>query len=101
MPAKTRGRAVISVSLPRDLVERANVLIPRTRRSRVIGDVLTKFLDAIARRELDQAYTAYYVSRPPHEVDEERSLLAEWELSDDEAWTILDRVVPHGRRPAR
>lgn len=101
----TTGRArhtVVSVSLPRDLVERANALIPRTRRSRVIAGVLTAFLDSIARRKLEQEYVAYYTKRSPRETREEQKLLAEWAPSDQEAWAILDRAErTDDRRPTR
>lgn len=80
---------VVSVSLPHDLVKRANALIPKTRRSRVITEVLTAFLDSISRKKLEQEYTAYYAQRSAREAQEERALLAEWELSDEEAWAIL------------
>jgi metal-responsive CopG/Arc/MetJ family transcriptional regulator len=39
---------VISVSLPRDLVRRANQAIPKSRRSRVIAAALEAFLDSVA-----------------------------------------------------
>jgi metal-responsive CopG/Arc/MetJ family transcriptional regulator len=92
---------VISVSLPRDLVKRANALIPKTQRSRVITEVLAKFLDSISRRQLEQEYLAYYTQRTAREVQEERDLLAEWALSDEEAWAILEKEESRGRRAAR
>jgi hypothetical protein len=92
---------VISVSLPRDLVKRANALIPKTRRSRVISQVLARFLDAIERERLARDYAAYYARRPAREVKEERDLLAEWALSDDEAWAILEKEESGARRAAR
>ena len=45
MPTRREPYEVVSVSLPRDLVKRANALIPKTQRSRVIANVLTAFLD--------------------------------------------------------
>ena len=101
MPATAQRYQVISVSLPRHLVERANALIPKTRRSRVIGAVLTSFLDAIERRKLEQAYRTYYTHRSPREARAERALLAEWAPSDAEAWAILEREEAGARRAAR
>jgi metal-responsive CopG/Arc/MetJ family transcriptional regulator len=92
---------VVSVSLPRNLVRRANALIPKTRRSRIIANMLTAFLDSIARKQLEHEYTAYYYTqRSDHEAKEERDLLAEWELSDEEAWAILEKEELRGRRKA-
>lgn len=101
MPTKSGPYEVISVSLPRDVVERTNALIPRTRRSRVIAEVLSSFLDSIARKKLEREYTAYYTQRSTREAQEERDLLAEWELSDEEAWAILEKEESRGRRAAR
>ena len=101
MLSKRAQYAVVSVSLPRDLVKRANALIPKTRRSRVITEVLTNFLDSIARKKLEQEYLAYYSQRSDREAQEERDLLAEWELSDEEAWAILEKEASGGRRTAR
>ena len=92
---------VISVSLPRNLIERANQVIPKTRRSRVIAAVLTTFLDSTSRRKLAEAYATYYAKRPGREVEGERDLLAEWSFSDAEAWAILDKEGRRGRRAAR
>jgi metal-responsive CopG/Arc/MetJ family transcriptional regulator len=101
MPVKSEPHEVISVSLPRNLVKRTNALIPRTRRSRVISEVLAKFLDSISRKQLEREYQAYYAQRSASEVQAERDLLAEWALSDDEAWAILEQEGSHGRRAAR
>jgi metal-responsive CopG/Arc/MetJ family transcriptional regulator len=102
MPTTARhGYEVISVSLPRDLVARANALIPKTRRSRVISEVLGRFLDSIERKRLERDYMRYYAHRPAKEAREERDLLAEWELSDAEAWEILEKEEARGRRAAR
>ena len=101
MPTGRQQYEVISVSLPRDLVKRANALIPKTQRSRVITEVLAKFLDSISRRQLEQEYLAYYAQRTAREVQEERDLLAEWALSDKEAWAILEKEESSGRRAAR
>jgi metal-responsive CopG/Arc/MetJ family transcriptional regulator len=92
---------VISVSLPRDLVKRTNAFIPKTRRSRVIAEVLSSFLDSIERKRLEREYAAYYTQRSPPEAREERDLLAEWALSDEEAWAILEKEDLSGRRAAR
>jgi metal-responsive CopG/Arc/MetJ family transcriptional regulator len=92
---------VISVSLPRDLVKRANAVIPKKRRSRVISQVLGTFLDAIERKRLAQKYAAYYARRAAREAQGERDLLAEWELSDTEAWAILGKEESRGRRAPR
>ena len=101
MPTAPRQYEVISVSLPRDLAKRTRALIPKTRRSRVISDVLATFLDAIARKQMEQDYAAYYANRSTREAREERRLLADWELSDSEAWAILEREGSSGRRSAR
>ena len=63
---------VISVSLPRGLIERANQVIPKTRRSRVLAAVLTRFLDSLSERKLAEEYRAYYAQRPAGEVEAER-----------------------------
>jgi metal-responsive CopG/Arc/MetJ family transcriptional regulator len=101
MPTGPRPYAVISVSLPRDLIKRANALIPKTQRSRVISEVLAKFLDSISRKQLEQEYLAYYAQRSSREAQEERALLAEWALSDEEAWAILEKEESSGRRASR
>ena len=101
MPTGRGQYEVVSVSLPRDLVKRANALIPKSRRSRVITDVLTAFLDSISRKQLEREYEAYYTQRSAREAQEERDLLAEWELSDAEAWAILEKESSRGRGPAR
>jgi len=101
MPTGRGQYEVVSVSLPRDLVKRANALIPKSRRSRVITDVLTAFLDSISRKQLEREYEAYYTQRSAREAQEERDLLAEWELSDAEAWAILEKETARGRGPAR
>jgi metal-responsive CopG/Arc/MetJ family transcriptional regulator len=91
---------VVSVSLPRDLVKRANALIPKTRRSRVITSMLTAFLDSVERKKLERDYSAYYSQRPARESAEERDLLADWNMSDEEAWAILQKEETRGRRKA-
>ena len=48
-----------------------------------------------------RAYATYYAKRPGREVEAERDLLAEWSLSDAEAWAILDQEGRRGRRTAR
>ena len=101
MLSKRTQYAVVSVSLPRDLVKRANALIPKTRRSRVITQMLTSFLDSIARKKLEHEYLAYYSQRSDREAQEERDVLAEWEFSDEEAWAILEKEVSSGRRTTR
>jgi metal-responsive CopG/Arc/MetJ family transcriptional regulator len=92
---------VISVSLPRELVERANELIPKARRSRVISEVLTAFLDSISRKKLQEEYRAYYTGRSPEEATEEIDLLREWAMNDAEAWAILVRESSRDRRSPR
>ena len=100
MPAARRQYEVISVSLPRDLVKRANAVIPKARRSRVITSMLTAFLDSVARKQLERDYAAYYSRRSDREAKEERELLSEWKLSDQEAWEILEAEEASGRRKA-
>jgi metal-responsive CopG/Arc/MetJ family transcriptional regulator len=101
MSAEPRRYEVVSISLPRDLVRRANALIPKSRRSRVITRVLTSYLDAIERRKVAEAYRAYYTRRTAAETKEDRDLLAEWEVSDAEAWAILEDDETRGRRAPR
>jgi metal-responsive CopG/Arc/MetJ family transcriptional regulator len=96
-----RRYEVVSVSLPRELVRRANALIPKTRRSRVITRVLASFLDAVERQRVAEEYRAYYAQRTDREAEEERALLAEWQVSDAEAWAILEEEDRRGRRPSR
>lgn len=99
--ASGRGQyEVVSVSLPRDLVKRANAVIPKARRSRVITSMLTAFLDSVARKQLERDYAAYYSRRSDREAKEERELLSEWKLSDQEAWEILEAEEASGRRKA-
>jgi metal-responsive CopG/Arc/MetJ family transcriptional regulator len=100
MPAARRQYEVVSVSLPRDLVKRANAVIPKARRSRVITSMLTAFLDSVARKQLERDYAAYYNRRSDREAKEERDLLNEWKLSDQEAWQILEAEEASGRRKA-
>lgn len=101
MPTGSQRYQVISVSLPRDLIERANAFIPKSRRSRVITEVLGRFLDSLERKTVEQEYEKYYARRSAREAQEERDLLAEWELSDAEAWAILEKEESRGRRAAR
>ena len=100
MSATRRQYEVVSVSLPRDLVKRANAIIPKARRSRVITSMLTAFLDSVARKQLERDYAAYYSRRSDREAKEERELLSEWKLSDQEAWEILEAEEGSGRRKA-
>jgi metal-responsive CopG/Arc/MetJ family transcriptional regulator len=93
---------VVSVSLPRPLVKRANRLIPRAKRSRVVRELLAMYLDSLERRELERAYAAYYAKRSPAEQREEQQVLQEWALADEEAWRLLEEEEkPRGRRKAR
>ncbi len=92
---------VISVSLPRDLVARVNELVPRTRRSRVIRDLLAAFVESASRKRVAEAYRSYYTRRPAPEAKEEQSLLAHWEISDAEIWAMLEREESRGRRAPR
>jgi len=101
MPNASHRYEVISISLPRDLVKRADALIPKTHRSRVIAEVLAAFLDSIARKKLEREYIAYYTQRSASEMQEERDVLAEWALSDEDAWAILEKEESSGRRAAR
>jgi metal-responsive CopG/Arc/MetJ family transcriptional regulator len=101
MSPQSRRHEVISVSLPRELLHRANEVIPRARRSRVIAAVLTTFLDSVAQKKVAEEYAAYYAARPAEEARAERDLLEEWTLSDGEAWAILERETRRARRPAR
>ncbi|MEX0805870.1 MAG: hypothetical protein WD688_21510 [Candidatus Binatia bacterium] len=100
MPTSRERYEVVSVSLPRELVKRANALIPKKRRSRVIANMLAAFLDSVARKQLERDYAAYYFQRSAEGTNEERDLLAEWELSDAEAWAILEKEELSGRRKA-
>ena len=100
MPAARRQYEVVSVSLPRDLVKRVNAVIPKARRSRVITSMLTAFLDSVARKQLERDYAAYYSRRSDREAKEERVLLGEWKLTDQEAWDILQLEEANGRRKA-
>jgi metal-responsive CopG/Arc/MetJ family transcriptional regulator len=100
MPAARRRYEVVSVSLPRDLVKRANAVIPKARRSRVITSMLTAFLDSVARKQLERDYAAYYSRRSDCEAKKERELLGEWKLTDQEAWDILELEEASGRRKA-
>ena len=100
MPSGREQYEVVSVSLPRNLVRRANALIPKTRRSRVIANMLTAFLDSVSRKQLERDYEAYYTQRSDREAQEERDLLAEWELSYEEAWAILEKEELRGHRKA-
>ena len=101
MSAEPRRYEIVSVSLPHDLVKRANALIPKARRSRVITKVLTSYLDAIERRKVAEDYRAYYAQRPAREAREERDLLDDWHMSDVEAWSILEGEETRDRRPTR
>lgn len=101
MPAAKRQYEVVSVSLPRDLVKRANAVIPKARRSRVITNMLTAFLDSVSRKQLERDYQAYYARRSAREAQEERVFLAEWVLSDAQAWEILEKEISRGRGSSR
>lgn len=92
---------VVSVSLPRELVQRANAVIPKARRSKVITSMLTAFLDSVARKQLERDYADYYANRSARDVDEEKELLTEWRLSDAEAWRILEEEESRDRSSAR
>ena len=101
MAESARQYEVISVSLPKSLVERINRIVPRARRSGVIRALLASFLDAVDRRRVAEEYAAYYAHRAAGEAEEERKLLAEWDISDAEAWAILEREESRGRRATR
>ena len=101
MPAARRQYEVVSVSLPRDLVKRANAVIPKARRSRIITAMLTAFLDSVSRKQMEKDYAEYYSQRSARDLQEERDLLADWRLSDSEAWSILEKEESRGRGSAR
>src|SRR5947209_20453771 len=98
MSAEPRRYEVVSVSLPRELVKRANALIPKAHRSRVITKVLTSYLDAIERRKVAEEYRTYYSQRAAGESKEEREPPAEWALNDAEPSAIRDQIENRGRR---
>ena len=100
MRATRRQYEVVSVSLPRDLVKRANSIIPKARRSRLITSMLSAFLDSVERKQLERDYATYYNQRSDREAKEERELLDQWQLSDQEAWEILEAEEASGRRKA-
>lgn len=101
MSTEPQRYEVISVSLPQALVRRADALIPRTRRSKVVRELLAAFIDSVERKKIERAYAAYYARRSPREAQQERDLLAEWKLADDEAWAILERAEARGGHQAR
>ena len=101
MRAAKKQYEVVSVSLPRELVQRANAVIPKARRSKVITSMLTAFLDSVARKQLEREYADYYAGRSSRDVEEENELLTEWRLSDAEAWRILEKEEARGRDTAR
>jgi metal-responsive CopG/Arc/MetJ family transcriptional regulator len=101
MAEPARQYEVISVSLPRDLVARVNEIVPKARRSRVIRALLSSFVESAGRRRVGEEYAAYYAERTAGEAEAERSLLADWEISDAEAWAILEREESRGRRSTR
>ena len=80
MPAARRQYEVVSVSFPRDLVKRANAVIPKARRSRVITNMLTAFLDSVSRKQLEHDYADYYAQRSARETEEARNLLADYPI---------------------
>jgi hypothetical protein len=82
------------------LVKRANAVIPKARRSRVITSMLSAFLDSVERRQLERDYATYYNQRSDREAKEERELLDQWQLSDQEAWEILEAEEASARRRA-
>ena len=100
MPTVRGQYEVVSVSLPRGLVKRANAVIPKARRSRIITNMLTAFLDSISRKQMERDYERYYGQRSAREAQEERDVLAEWKLSDEEAWAILEKEELSDRRKA-
>ena len=100
MPLAKRKYEVVSVSLPRDLIKRANAVIPKARRSRMITNMLEAFLDSVSRKQMEREYARYYAQRSTREAQEERDMLNDWKLSDDEAWAILEKEESSGRRKA-
>jgi len=101
MRAAKNKYEVVSVSLPRELVQRANAVIPKARRSKVITSMLTAFLDSVARKQLEREYADYYAGRSSRDVEEEKELLTEWRLTDAEAWSILEKEEARGRDTTR
>jgi len=101
MPSAKRKYEVVSVSLPQDLVKRANTVIPKARRSRIIRNMLEAFLDSVSRKQMEREYARYYAQRTHREAQDERDMLNDWRLSDDEAWAILEKEESSGRRKAR
>jgi len=93
-----RRHQVISVSLPREIVERTNRLIPKARRSRVIAGVLTTFLDSVERGRVAERYRTYYAKRSPRQAREDQDILKDWRFADDQAWRILEREESRGLR---
>jgi hypothetical protein len=63
--------------------------------------MLTAFLDSVERKQLERDYAAFYAQRSAREGKEEHDLLAEWKISDEEAWALLEKEETRGRRPAR
>ena len=51
--------------------------------------------------KLAEEYADYYAGRSAREAREERSLLDQWSLSDQEAWAILHKETRRGSHPAR
>ena len=100
MPSTKRKYEVVSVSLPRDLVKRANAIISKARRSRIITNMLEAFLDSVSRKQMEREYARYYAQRSAHEAQEESDMLNDWKLSDDAAWAILEKEESIGRRKA-
>ena len=60
-----------------------------------------QYVDSVNRKRVAEAYRGYYARRPRREVQEERDVLAEWEISDAEVWAILERGQSRGRRATR
>jgi hypothetical protein len=50
---------------------------------------------------MEKDYAEYYSQRSARDVQEERDLLADWQLSDSEAWNILEKEESRGRGSAR
>lgn len=48
------------------------------------------YLEAIERRKVAEAYRADHAQRSARDAKTERDLLDEWQLSDAEAWAILE-----------
>lgn len=70
-------------------MKRANAFIPKTHRSRVVRELLARYLAAAERTRLEREYASYYARQTAREAREEQGLLHERAVIDQEAWAIL------------